>query len=253
MRKCLLGNLYLGTTDDSLLVGRSVVLFFGSEKVNWEISQTWETWNSGPCFWRVSLLRETWNSGPCVCRVSLLRNPDYFIWYKDQKKWTGKYLKGEKLETVVHVLVGLVYCEIIYISCVLTKENKRIALRNSNTKTVFQRFMENTWTTTWSLHSVFKRSGVDLVTTMTSLMKKTVSKSQYVYNKFRSFAFPLLTRSLHGKLVVHSKRTLNSWNFSPWTTFSTRVFSWCSLSSSMLKVPSLDPVSLHVSRLQPLR
>ena len=66
---------------------------------------------------------------------------------------------------MVHVLVGLVYCEIIYISCVLTKENKR----NSNTKTAFQRFIANTWTTTWSLNSVFKRSGADLVTTMTSL------------------------------------------------------------------------------------
>ena len=84
---------------------------------------------------------------------------------------------------MVHVLVGLVYCEIIYISCVLTKENKRIALRNSNTKTVFQRFMENTWATTWSLNSVFKRSGVDLVTTMTSLMKKTVvNLSMYIIN-----------------------------------------------------------------------
>ena len=29
--------------------------------------------------------------------------------------------------------------------------------------------MANTWTTTWSLNSVFKRSGADLVTTMTSL------------------------------------------------------------------------------------
>ena len=49
-------------------------------------------------------------------RVSLLPNPEYFIWYK--KKWTGKYLKGERLQTVVHVFVGLVYCENIYISCV---------------------------------------------------------------------------------------------------------------------------------------
>ena len=29
----------------------------------------------------------------------------------DQKKWTGKYLKREKLETVVHVFEGLVYWE----------------------------------------------------------------------------------------------------------------------------------------------
>ena len=152
------------------------IIYFiqGSEKVNWEISQRWETWISGPCFCRVSLLRETWNSGPCVCRVSLLRNPDYFIWYKDQKKWTGKYLKGEKLETVVHVLVGLVYCEIISISCVVTKENKRITLRNSSTKTAFQRFMSITWTTTWSLNSVFKRSVADLVTTTTKTLVKTL-------------------------------------------------------------------------------
>ena len=27
------------------------------EKMNWKISQRWETWNSGPCFRRVSLLR----------------------------------------------------------------------------------------------------------------------------------------------------------------------------------------------------
>ena len=153
------------TIDDSLLVGRSVVLFFGSEKVNWEISQTWETWNSGPCFWRVSLLRETWNSGPCVCRVSLLQNLDYFIWDKDIKKVNWEIpLRWETWNSGP-----------CFGSCVLTKENKRIALRNSNTKTVYQRFMENTWTTTWSLNSVFKRSGVYLVTTMTSLMKKTVS------------------------------------------------------------------------------
>ena len=50
-----------------------------------------------------------------------------------------------------------------------TTENKRITLRNSNTKTAFQRFMANTWTTTRSLHSGFKRSGADLVTTMTSI------------------------------------------------------------------------------------
>ena len=30
---------------------------------------------------------------------------------KDQRKWTEKDLKGEKLETVVHVFVGLVYCK----------------------------------------------------------------------------------------------------------------------------------------------
>ena len=40
-----------------------------------------------------------------------------------------------------------------------TKENKRITLRNSSTKTTFQRFMANT---------SFKRAGADLVTTMTS-------------------------------------------------------------------------------------
>ena len=82
-----------------------------------------------------------------------------------------KYLKGGKLETVVHVFVGLIYCEIIYISCAQTKQNKRIALRNSNTNTAFQRFMANTWTTTWSLNSVYKRSGADLVTAMTSNYK----------------------------------------------------------------------------------
>ena len=36
----------------------------------------------------------------------------------------------------------------------------------------------------------------------------------------RSFAFPLL----HGKLVVHSKRALNTRIFPPWTTFSTQSF-----------------------------
>ena len=82
-----------------------------------------------------------------------------------------KYLKGEKLETVVHIFVGLIYCEIIYISCVQTKQNKRITLKNSDTKTAFQRFMANTWTTTWSLNSVFKRSGGHLETTMTSNYK----------------------------------------------------------------------------------
>ena len=49
-----------------------------------------------------------------------------------------------------------------------TTENKRITLRNSNTKTAFQRFMANTWTTTRSLHSSFKRAGADLGTIMTS-------------------------------------------------------------------------------------
>ena len=57
-------------------------------------------------------------------------------------------------------------------NCENTKENKRITLRNSNTKTAFQRFMANTWTTTWSLNSVFKKSGVNLVTTMTSYFFK---------------------------------------------------------------------------------
>ena len=60
-----------------------------------------------------------------------------------------------------------------------TKENIRITLRNSNTKTAFQRFMANTWTTTWSLNSVFKRSGADLVTTMASfrLKERTLSST----------------------------------------------------------------------------
>ena len=60
-----------------------------------------------------------------------------------------------------------------------TKENIRITLRNSNTKTAFQRFMANTWTTTWSLNSVFKRSGEDLVTTMASfrLKERTLSST----------------------------------------------------------------------------
>ena len=35
-----------------------------------------------------------------------------------RKSELGNISKGEELETVVHVLVGLVYCEIIYISCV---------------------------------------------------------------------------------------------------------------------------------------
>ena len=32
-------------------------------------------------------------------------------------------------------------------------------------------FMANTWTTTWSLNSLFEKLGADLVTTMTSFIK----------------------------------------------------------------------------------
>ena len=45
--------------------------------------------------------------------------------------------------------------------------------------------MANTWTTTWSLNSVFKGSGTDLVTTMTS---KYFQKSALRYQLWPSFS-----------------------------------------------------------------
>ena len=104
----------------------SFIISFSKLLEPWSWMQTWQTRNSyaGP-----KSYRDVWETRPVslsihchtfcftlkLCtRIAIA----YFIWYQDQKKWTGKYLKGEKLETVVHVFVGLVYCEIIYISCV---------------------------------------------------------------------------------------------------------------------------------------
>ena len=85
----------------------------------------------------------------------------------------------EELETVVHVFVGLVYCEIpiiLFDTRIRKSELGNISkVRNLKQWSMFQRFMANTWTTKWSLNSVFKRSGADLVTTMTSFLNRHVS------------------------------------------------------------------------------
>ena len=85
----------------------------------------------------------------------------------------------EELETVVHVFVGLVYCEIpiiLFDTRIRKSELGNISkVRNLKQWSMFQRFMANTWTTKWSLNSVFKRSGTDLVTTMTNFLNRHVS------------------------------------------------------------------------------
>ena len=76
---------------------------------------------------------------------------------------------------MVYVFVGLVYCEIpiiLFDTRIRKSELGNISkVRDLKQWSMFQRFMANTWTSTWSLNSVFERSGVDLVTSMTSIKK----------------------------------------------------------------------------------
>ena len=68
---------------------------------------------------------------------------------KGSEKVTEKDLKGEKLETVVHVFVGLVYCEIpiiLFDTRIRKSELGNISkVRNLKQWSMFQRFMANTW------------------------------------------------------------------------------------------------------------
>ena len=109
-----------------------------------------------------------------------------------------------ELETVVHVFVGLVYCEIpiiLFDTRIWKSELGNISkVRNFKQWSMFQRFMTNTWTTTWSLNSVFKRSGAVLVTTMTS--HTTTSRA---WGKW------LTSYKLHG---------WGGWVVAPWTWLS---------------------------------
>ena len=89
---------------------------------------------------------------------------------------------------MVHVFVGLVYCEIpiiLFDTRIRKSELGNISkVRDLKQWSMFQRFMANTWTTTWSLNSVFKRSGADLVTTMTSLFQPLEFLSLYSFSRY---------------------------------------------------------------------